>query len=908
MSLSTSQGRAFLTRKLQKATERFGILHSSIVAIEPVKLIFLQAGITLLVIVLLLPIWRDTFIAIWRPDSVTNISERYFQWIQPYYFPAHKFTILAFILTVCLMGAVVLVAAMLLQRAKEGENYSGQLVGAFVFSSIITLCLLLFHVPSIVIPMGIGLVLLAMLPSAGKQFLRQIFLIHARRLFGAHKLRILLIQKRLLLLADARRFIFLVMGLSIVSVVQCSAFYWFLASGQMPLMADFMELPTTTILRSNPLDPGTPVDTVTYINQNGIWGNQQLPDYRRWPRSDAPCSPGNSFNLPRVPALEAFVEANKYQFYFSAPGGQLCFVGRLDTTQHHSLSRMFPDYLEPINAVAYLNSQIWEEIEKTFLSEVKIKLLRLNEGFWKTIMGTPQQDLIDEFKQLNHIFFKHYIQDLELVFHHHFQFLNPIKEFHLGRPLSEINASYGLSFLAVNAVMQLTGGLSHQSFLAAVFGIQLIYWLAFIGLVVVLYRNPVSTFLVSVFVVGILAGYGGEHLFIGVGYGSIRHGFDLVVIGLMALYFRRSHPAFLVLAIAAGLANMLLDRLVGAFCPLALAAVLLLRGIAGFGRSPRLELAGGILTLGSIAGLFVYLGTVLAPNPYASGFFDGVWGFPVTSASIIALLLPVVAGVGQVLWSIWKAPDDAKFLPLFLLVYFVVFISYWFIIPNFGHLYKTYPVLALAVISLWHECLSPLAKSDFRRQIGALASMIGFITWSYFSTGLVVQGVRYNNYFDGYALYDWSFARIKARSNADPQPLIQAMSLIEKVTTSSDPVYILSEFDTLLLFLSNRTSAMAHFEVPRFLNSPKHQQMVIEQLRADKPARIIVDSCIVCSAVPYRLTNPITELDMGLEELSILKVDRLQRLKQVYQAIADDYEFDPELSGGLISVLRRKSR
>lgn len=829
-------------------------------SIDPTRIIFFHAIINFFTALLLFSVLRNALLTFSKINNNINVSRHYFAWIQPYYFPNHKFTIFTIIITIAITSIIIIVSFFLMNNRFYCESKSKQILNSFFLAIFFLVFVILFvffgliNTPTDYVFFVLSLLFIILMPLFNIQP------------FFTNKMGN-----------------FVAIVLLCICLIQICLLCFFFASGRMPIMADYMQLPTSTIIKEGRSDVKISKDTLTLINQNRIWGNQQVPDPRRWSHEDAPCPQGNKLHLPRNLVMDNFVRIHKYTFYYSFPNNELCFVGRINSDIIRQLIEIFPEHRTHINNVSALNNIAWRQIDEI-----------------------PASDEIISFNILNKIHYITFIHDLELIFHHHFQILNPIKEWRLGRSLVEIIAPYGLNFLAINEIMKYTGGFTHQSYITTIFVIQLLYVLIFISIVFYLYRNVFTTFLAAAVFVGCLNGLGVTTLYSSTGYGPVRHGLDLAVFLFLSLYLRHEKPSLLLLAIVFGLSNMFLDRFVGSFCPLALASVLLLRGIARHGQAFKFELLMGTFIIGLIIVLFNFLGTISAPNPYAQQFFDGVWGFPIRNVSILFYLILLFFGLMFSLWSINFSFNNGKFIPIFFLAYTTCFLFYWLMVPNYGHLYKMYPIAVLAAISLWHECVAEICSNQTKRRAAFLALVVGVTFWFNMSRHFASTAWEHFHYFNSHNLYDWNFERVKAVSATNPNVLSDAVDLIRKETKINEAIYILSEFDSLLLFLADRTSAMPHFEIPTFLNSHKHLNLTIEHLINNKPDKIIVDSCIRCSAVPYRLTALVDGLSLAYQERSLQKVDRLQRLKEVYQAIANDYDFDDKQSSNLVSVLRRR--
>ncbi|WP_342359597.1 hypothetical protein [Terrarubrum flagellatum] len=808
-------------------------------------------------------LWRNALSDLAAVSASDGRVERlkYFYWINSYYFPSHKFTIVAFAIASATLGLAVFASAFLKSKiARYGDSFKRSFakfsISLLALNVAYALLVLLKFRPS---PVNLALLQICVMVAVAFPLIqRESIRVHVRE----------------------RTLAKILFGVSGVQFIGICAFFAF---GMMPIVSDYLQLPSSLYVQKQKGADKELVDSISFINDNLLWGNHHLPDPRKNPNSDPDCLPGNYLSLPQTAPLKNFVLENHYTFYLHHPQGTLCFVGRLSPQNIKDLSDLFPDHANHINEVAAQNATVW-----------------------RNYYAQPLTPAAEDFSRRERVHFVNFIHDLEQVFHHHFQFLNPMKEFYLGRKISEINSPYGLAYVPMTYLASIGGKLTFNSYVFVSFAFYAAYFALWVATVHYLYRDWTSTAFVSAVYVGCFVGLGLTTLSSGLGYGPMRHGLDILAFLCLALYFRRSNPPLLLLAAALALANVFADRFLGAFCPLALACTLVLRGAMHAGRRPIFEMALGVVVAIAIAFEFVFVGAIIAPNPYAAQFFDGVWGFPISAVSVATSILFVSLGLGVSLRSIFVAPADRKWLAIYLFVLVLLFTLYWLILPNYGHLYKVISVAALAIAVLWRECISEaIASLKVKRAVAFSLLALGafwYVNGSRFFASTTLETAYH---LRASRLFQWNFDAIKVSSTIEPSMLTEATQLIETYSQDSKYVSILSEFDNLLLFLAGRVSEMPHFEVPTFLNGPDHLAKVVEDIKVRKPRYIFVDSCIQCSAVPYRLTRIVPFLHPSYLERTVEKVDRLQQLRSAFAAIENEYEPVPQAQGRIISVYRR---
>jgi hypothetical protein len=785
-----------------------------------------------------------------------TLSKEYFPWIRSYYFPRHKFEIAAFAIIVVNLGSLALVTLYQFRRPPQNADLQRRRLRRLIWvgAAASILNLLVGSFMSLGLASIAGLCLLFLVSIALPVLPNQIRIQSPASIF---KLCTLLL---------------------LTEVVFVCVFF---GAGFLPISSDYLEIPSTVFIQEDQKAPLEPVDTIQYINKHHLFGNHRIPDFRVRPDGDLPCEPQNQIELPRGPILRNWARQNRETFYVSYPEGKLCFVGALSNAAVTRLQALFPEYRSQIASASSLSA------------ETERQLLETPVSFSEADFG----------KKINMQLVNFY-HDLETQFHHHLQYLNPIKEYALGRPLDKIIAPYGLSFLLVEKAMRLSGGITFQAFIATMFLFQAIYIIAFVCLVQWLLRSWPSTLGVTAVLVSSFTGLGFTTMYEGFGYGPARHALDLLVIFSFALYLRKLDGRILLVAALAGALNLGLDRFVGSFCACALGATLILRAFCNVTPKPRLEAICGVALAISVVGGFIMLGRLTAENPFAAQFFAGVWGFPVNRPTLFLFLGWLCLASAVTTWSIGSEPDQRKSIAIFLIVYSSTFAFYWLMVPNYGHLYKVFPFVALATVVIWRECMAENLPLDSRRKIGLAGIFLSLLIWGDLSRFMVSTGIEKLRYFNAHRSYEWSFSSLRAKSTMDPAAFKESVDLIDRYTSPQDEVSILSEYDSILLFLSDRLSAMPHFEIATFLNSPLHSETVVNDIKRRRPTTLIVDSCIHCSPIPYRLARPVPSLNSAYLPRAVEKIDRLQRLRDVFTEVEADYTL--VAPGSLVSVWKRK--
>lgn len=785
-------------------------------------------------------------------------ARKYFDWLRPYHFPEHKYTLIAYALALVALGLFLL--GILLGGIKKdiGDKLPRKLFpGIYVADVLIVLQMLamglgkthgwVFVLSSIGVWLGVtGLPFVVALSHGPGQ---------------------------------ARLFRLLGPGtLTLIFSIEFIIFMLPFVTGRALFYNDhFAEIPTYTWVRAAENDAQRLVDTIRYANDNRMWGHLRR-DPRQSSGEDPACPPEFRIGVPASPELRAFADAHRGVFYFHHSSGELCFVGRLTDDQIETLRWLTKDSSAlaaayAANTTAFLR---WEREAPSFEHE--------------------------DFIKRNRFELERSLEQLEAIFHHHFQYLNPIKEFSLGRPLQDVVSLYGLGFLPVYALMKLAGGVNYQSFLITAFSSYLAYFALLAGMLAVIFRDSRYVAIVLLSSLALVKALGYVTVFTGLGYSPLRHFHDVFLILFVYLYFARGRSLWLWCALAAALAGVLLDRMYGSFGLLALMAMLAIRALAGQGRAPE---KGAIVSgLAAYALLFWGAGALIAPNPYVGGFLDGVWGFPVGDKRLIALLAGIIAAHLAFAYLIRRVSDQRLFLSLFLLLYSEALAFYWLVIPNYGHLYALLPMVVLTGATLakfgLSHCVSPLTERRVSMAMLGAAALLSILG----SARFVATAVPVWKTEADHQVFVWPFENAAIRSTMDPMLFAEAKETMRRWEPQKG-VYVISQFDTLLTWLAGKYSLMPHADLVSYLSGPPALEATVDLLRKQRPEILFVDSCIECSLATLQTSREsLLGINPALSRRIREKVDRLKQLQDVFAAVKQDYE---RVDGsGLVSVYRRK--
>ena len=154
-------------------------------------------------------------------------------------------------------------------------------------------------------------------------------------------------------------------------------------------------------------------------------------------------------------------------------------------------------------------------------------------------------------------------------------------------------------------------------------------------------------------------------------------------------------------------------------------------------------------------------------------------------------------------------------------------------------------------------------------------------------------------------IYDWDFKKASLRSTIDPVYFSDSIKLIDKYTPKDTAtIGIVSQYDALLLFLSDKLSALPHFDLASCLMSSTESNIFVHALQKNNPEYLFVDSDI---DIPYILDIvSIRAYGEVLHFESRQRATVLNEMHNIYQRVINNYE--PVERGKLLTVYKRKNK
>ncbi|MBT8604108.1 hypothetical protein G6662_05910 [Polynucleobacter paneuropaeus] len=614
---------------------------------------------------------------------------------------------------------------------------------------------------------------------------------------------------------------------------------------------------------------GNYLNSQKFINDNNLYLNNAYSIDSTINLSE--CQPG--FDLGKIEFnKENEFKAHDSRFFINKKTNHLCVGSRLYLVDFNYLNSRYGLSKSDLNVVLEKNNYLFDNTKELNNEVIKIA-----------------SNLTFEFTQS--------LDQFEDIFHHHFQFLGPINEYSLGKPLEKIQSLYGLSFLPYFYVMKYITGISYENFISLIFITYILYFLILLFVVKVVFKDVIAIAIMALVFSGAIFSLGYITLFTGLGYSPARYFPHLILIYTLYKYQNNERIIYLCFSILIGLAGILIDTTFGIFSYAAfIGALIITTSKNNFKTRENL-----LILLSIVLGLLTifYSKTIIGKSPYVSGFLDGIWGFDIESKKLLLLVLIFTIFNYLIIKGINNGMRDVK-IPLFLLLYSELISIYWLIFPNYGHLAIIITPIAMMIISF-----IILFKNKFINYIYLFLIFSSIIFYSINFINYNSSKSKYNTFLNNNKIFNFDFDRANFNSTMDPIYFNEAVILINKYSHSNE-IYIISLYDNFLTWISGKYSLMPSENMISFLNNKIAFTKSVDYLNSRKPEYIFVDTSVNFESrklYPFKWDN--IPIDGSYQGRALEKAERIDVLNSLFFSISPDYELLEK--GKLISVYRRKT-
>jgi len=483
-----------------------------------------------------------------------------------------------------------------------------------------------------------------------------------------------------------------------------------------------------------------------------------------------------------------------------------------------------------------------------------------------------------------------------MIHHNGFMFI-PISSLMLHESSAHVSAQYGLSNAKLFAfVYNKFGDISFDNWLRVSYVFYLVYFLMLILVSASITRSYVWTAIILIMSLTIENLHGYDFLLLPPGDSPWRNLLDLLSLLMMFIYSRQKSFIFYVIALFLGLVSIILNPQIG----LMILVATLLSGVfyAVYERLRiKLTLISSILTL--VGALYLYVKST-GDDDLAQYYLDGVIGFSINFIQLIQLFVAILISYLIIFKIIRKQTTKNYIYLIFMVIYAQELLLYvvWHFNTD-GFLARGY-IYTLAIILLVFNI-----KSFIPDNIKKILC-IGILGLYCYSVIFMLQSkYQYDKIFEQHVTYNWNLDRAHITSTMNPIYFENGVKLIEKYSKNQNGIYIISEYDNFLPFLSHKYSLMPFFDMKWYMVTPKELNKTINLLKIQQPEYLFVDTNIDRNLNNEIIDSNLTKIGV-LNQESIWRVQRLKLLSLVYQSVAANYTLVE--SSSLISVYKLKNK
>lgn len=486
------------------------------------------------------------------------------------------------------------------------------------------------------------------------------------------------------------------------------------------------------------------------------------------------------------------------------------------------------------------------------------------------------------------------------MIHHHGFILNPVSELELGRPLSKIKSQYGLGpIIVMKQLMNIAGGVTFENWLRLNAIFYVVYYTMFGVILMLIFKEKIFAFLVFLLSMILLNLHGYEFVMLAPGDSPWRNMFDIII--LLCLYEFQKHEKYLymVLGMVLGVFSVYMNPQIGLMICLSLTVSAI---TYEFSRKRIDAYKLSAIVIFMIAGLFTY-SLYSSKDTLSVYYLEGVIGFPVTRQGLLAIYILLGGGYVVLFMSLRKRYDPEILMVIYLFFYSQGLLLYYVWHADMNGLLARSHIYVLTIIVFYQLQVRTGNNGQNIRLIKYLPIIILGLFFYYDSYKKILrQKNQFDKIFATHKTYSWEFQRAHLKSTIDPSYFSEALKLIDRYSSGQVQLCMISKYDGILPFLSNRYNVMPFYNMEWYNMTIKEFQESVDVIKNKKPMYIYVDTDIDRNYNDDIISSGTFGVGY-LHRESAWRAERLKLLARIYAGISKDY-IKVE-SGRLISVYRR---
>lgn len=470
--------------------------------------------------------------------------------------------------------------------------------------------------------------------------------------------------------------------------------------------------------------------------------------------------------------------------------------------------------------------------------------------------------------------------------HHHNHLFGMAHQFALGRPVREIFMQYGwLQTVGLGYILKKFNRLDYASYIHVYYSFYFLYFFCFLGGIWFLLRDKKYVLLGGFLA---LSGWLSQtylYLYLGPGTNPVRYFMYVFVLCFLVNYIQTQRISRLCWAVVAAWVSICINMQFGFFAVIALSGALVIYIWEQLSHNFMPAVCGlACLWAGAVA-LFLLLN--ITPNPVNAYFFSGLLAFNFGFGTLVYFGLWTVLCYG-LLFANWKKNRPVNYALLFLTFFTQGIYLYYIRSAGYYHFCAISSIFVLQAVLALKICEGYLARRWQKYVLSVILFALAGV--------MLVRGgnsfwrsKRYiRKYFSSYELYHWQLPGTRFYSTMNPEDFLSSIALIKKYSPDQKGIYIISQFDNFLPFLSEHYSAMPFIDLQWYLITQKEFDAAKDSILKNKPQYLFVETSL--QEPQQRDIIPADYPVIGyLHQESLWRAERMSLLKRLFESVSDDY-------------------
>ena len=640
-----------------------------------------------------------------------------------------------------------------------------------------------------------------------------------------------------------------------------------------------------------------------YIDEQTILDNNQVVSNDQYIKENL-CFNPNNINYKFNSYDNIFLSGNKGGFNFQNNPKFLVF----DPYYRHISGDIYNKFRTHIENIAYNKDYNLTYYEARNLNSIN----RYGVDVFSHSYPMFGADTLSKLKEkTDFIAYNIFEQNIQILSRYYWEetpfMLNPINELDLGRNKSEIFSQYGfLSLYPIKFIMEELGGINVSNFEKTKNIVCMVYYAIAIGFIFLFFKDNylrlIFIFLLSIKFFSI--SYYFYHY--GPTYFDTRHFFDLIIILFLfyAIKFKNFNFMFKIISALLALLSILIANDFGLYIFISLLGTFIVEyGAIAAKNKILLDVKKlSFILIYIILGVLIYIKYPFMKNPSVKYFLNGFYSFNIPSTLLLMVLLVIFIQWLLLIFFYKKLQDDKHLLSYIFLLFYTSFF-YTYMVWKVDLSAVNFFISAIPFIVILN-----LLPNKIKKVISIFCIFICALMYAKFSISYIKEIFGYEKIFETHKTYKWDHDRAGGIITTYPFDKFQnSIDLINKYSSNTDEVYMISKYDNILQFFSKKYSGLRYFELRSFLVSDIEYNEVLNLIN-NKADILYVDSDIDRDYKAEMKERRFFDIydEYWYNENVKQRIPKLEILSKLFDEVKEDYILIER--GELIDVYRKKSK